>query len=485
MSLLPLGASEVLKSAQIDHCRKGSYAVTKEPFGPCPGFRPCEAGFYCDNGQRHSCPAGTYGAAGSLTNSSCSGLCEPGYWCPLESINPRANKCGNVTVYCPHSSSMPLKVPEGYYSVAVDGTDMLDERNLFNEHDENRRSGIVLCPKGWYCPGYSSEPDMKSGRRRRCPAGRYGFSTGLTNEEQCTLCPAGYYCPIGSIEPYQYPCGKDPKVYCPEGSGRRLITEMGYYAVDAIQFVEGVTSSPGAVISTSYSSELGEIAGYSATTICPAGSYCLNGERYACPGGRYGSTKQMTNSSCTGECVEGWYCPTGSVSPYERACGDTTVYCPAGSAAPSTVKPGYYTVSAYANASAAFEMPQGENHLGLRHTKQTICPPGYYCLSDGLAYPCPAGRYGSTEGLTASSCTGACLPGYYCEIASVSADAKKCGSVDYFCREGSAIPLLVQEGYYTVGGEGAKGAYLGTVDTRSSERKCEPGYYCIGGVKSV
>merc|ERR1711871_1395483 len=40
-------------------------------------------------------------------------------------------------------------------------------------------------------------------------------------------------------------------------------------------------------------------------------------------------------------------------------------------------------------------------------------------------------------------------------------------------------------GYYTIDGEGAEGPYLGTVDTRSWERMCEPGYYCVDGVKSM
>lgn len=307
----------------------------------------------------------------------------------------------------------------------------------------------------------------------------------MASVEECLLCPAGYYCPIGSVEPYQYPCGKDPKVYCPEGSAYAHTTEMGYYAVTPVEYKEGITSSAGeAVISVSYSSELGELAGYSQTVVCPAGSYCLNGVRSVCPGGRYGGTKQMTNSSCSGACIEGWYCPAGSVSPYQNACGDPSTYCPASSAAPTPVSPGYYTVASFDNETA-FDMPNGENHLGLRHTMQTLCPPGYYCLTDGLAYACPPGRYGAASGLTASSCSGSCQAGHYCEEASIVATSALCGSEDRFCREGSGAPEVARDGYYTIDGEGAEGAYLGTVDTRSWERKCEPGYYCLAGARAM
>lgn len=479
------GAAGVLKSTEVDVCRTGAYAVKEGPFGPCPGFRACESGFYCSNSQRHSCPAGTYGATSSLTNSSCSGPCAPGFWCPLGSVSSTANKCGNVTVYCPEGSYVPLHVPAGYYSVGSDGTDVVDIGNVFDEHDENRRSGIIMCPKGWYCPGYDGGTSSTNGRRVRCQAGRYGPSTGLASVEECLLCPAGYYCPIGSVEPYQYPCGKDPKVYCPEGSAYAHTTEMGYYAVTPVEYKEGITSSAGeAVISVSYSSELGELAGYSQTVVCPAGSYCLNGVRSVCPGGRYGGTKQMTNSSCSGACIEGWYCPAGSVSPYQNACGDPSTYCPASSAAPTPVSPGYYTVASFDNETA-FDMPNGENHLGLRHTMQTLCPPGYYCLTDGLAYACPPGRYGAASGLTASSCSGSCQAGHYCEEASIVATSALCGSEDRFCREGSGAPEVARDGYYTIDGEGAEGAYLGTVDTRSWERKCEPGYYCLAGARAM
>lgn len=184
--------------------------------------------------------------------------------------------------------------------------------------------------------------------------------------------------------------------------------------------------------------------------------------------------------------MEGWYCPAGSVSPYERACGDTSVYCPAASAAPTPVSPGYYTAAArFGNVTAYADMPEGENHMGLRHTAQTLCEPGNYCLSDGVRYQCPPGRYGSTPGLTVSSCSGPCLPGYYCGWGSTVPDRAQCGGADVFCKEGAALPQTVQPGYYSIDGEGARDDYYGTLATRSWERMCEPGYYCNDGIKRM
>lgn len=481
--LFRCGFSATVTSSAFDNCRTGAYAVTSPPFGPCSGFRPCEPGFYCTNEMRYSCPAGTYGATESLSNSSCSGTCQAGYWCPPESTSSTSRKCGNVTVYCPTGSSIPLAVPAGYYSVSSDGSDMLDLGLVHDEHDEDLRSGVVECPQGWYCPGQNDAAGQASGRRVHCPGGTFRTSVGATSAEDCTTCPAGYFCPIGSTEPFQHPCGKDPSRYCPEGSALPEPTEVGYYAGGNVEYRDGLTTDSHASISNSYSSELGELAGYSSSHVCEAGYYCIGGARMPCPGGTYGSTKQQTNSTCTGECTEGWYCPVGSVSPYEHACGDSSVYCPHASAAPIRVSPGYYTSSQFHNATAYADMPEGENHQGLRHTAQTLCEPGYYCLTDGIRYACPPGRFGSITGLTSTSCSGSCQAGYYCGWASTKPNQEACGYINLFCPEGSATPHSVGEGYYTINGDGARDDYYGDVRTRSWERMCEPGYYCSNGEK--
>jgi hypothetical protein len=467
---------------EIDLCRDGSYAVTLPPFGACSGFRKCEPGHYCENEKRNKCPSGTFGSISGLQNASCSGLCAPGYYCPLASISSHANKCykenGNISsknytissVYCPEGSSIPLEVPSGYYSIDINGNDDITINTNSPSKIESLRVAIKKCPKGWYCPGKSD------GKRFRCAGGTYGSMEGLDTSTCTGKCPAGYYCPAGSFEPYSKPCSSDPTKYCPIGSERPLPTQEGYYAVDYIK----QDASSSAFLAKTIS-----MGGFSATTICPAGSFCLRGISLPCPPGRYGSIKQSINPQCSGPCREGWYCPSGSQRRQMYACGTSpSVYCPISSGKPTPVSRGYYTHSEFAssvsaNATAAI----GEDHLGLRHTNQTICEAGYYCLKDGRRYGCPSGRYGATAGMTSTLCTGPCSPGYYCPIGSTSPTQNKCGNANLFCPEGSALPRIVEVGYYSTYGAGTNGDYNGPADVRSYERMCEPGFFCKGGNK--
>ena len=48
---------------------------------------------------------------------------------------------------------------------------------------------------------------------------------------------------------------------------------------------------------------------------CPIGSYCVNGVRKVCPAGKYGRTKGLTTSKCSGKCLKGYYCPQESSYP--------------------------------------------------------------------------------------------------------------------------------------------------------------------------
>jgi len=177
-----------------------------------------------------------------------------------------------------------------------------------------------------------------------------------------------------------------------------------------------------------------------------------------CPVGRYGVTAGLANQSCSGLCREGTYCPLGSW-----------------------------------------------NESTLR---------------------CPAGRYGQTKGLWSSACSGECARGYHCPEGSTSSKELECGVVtptarsdlffskvasedsgylgDYgsskevpvttggsaylvknatkmvldlpnsvFCPTGSAAPLKVLPGYYSVGG---------TRTTRWAQKVCPMGSYCVDGV---
>ncbi len=85
-------------------------------------------------------------------------------------------------------------------------------------------------------------------------------------------------------------------VYCPQGTGIPLLVLPGYYTI-----------------------------GYNKTTrhdqrACPPGSFCVEGVRYSCPGGRYGAVDRLASSKCSGVCSKGFYCPAGSISSRQHPC---------------------------------------------------------------------------------------------------------------------------------------------------------------------
>ena len=291
------------------------------------------------------------------------------------------NKCGSVDKYCPAGSSAPTDVSEGYYSGPEDA-------------DVDVRSESTICPIGYYCTG---------GVKRPCPAGSYGTSEGLSSSTCTASCEAGYYCPGGDEK---LECGSITK-YCPAGSSAPSDVPEGYY------------SGPESAEETKRYQKV----------ICPAGSYCSGGEKTLCPAGHFGETTGLSTADCSGSCPAGYYCPEGSVSGTTNKCGSVDKYCPAGSSAPSSVSEGYYSGPEDADVDVRSE--------------STICPIGYYCTG-GVKRPCPAGSYGTSEGLSSSTCTASCEAGYYCP----GGDEKlECGSVEKYCPAGSSAPSDVPDGY--------------------------------------
>ena len=120
-------------------------------------------------------------------------------------------------------------------------------------------------------------------------------------------------------------CG-DPSVYCPAGSAAPVLASLGYFTYHA-----DLGQSPGSeTIRTSQA-------------ICQPPFYCENGFSIPCAAGTYGNTTGLSSSQCSGLCLPGFFCPEGSISPTERACGNATFFCPMGAREPSTVQTGYYS----------------------------------------------------------------------------------------------------------------------------------------------
>jgi hypothetical protein len=321
----------------VDICSVGSYRHDKQPWRQgCPGFRLCEKGYYCNGTTKTICPSGVYGDNEGLQTPLCSGKCPAGYFCPSGTPFPRAHKCGNVTTYCPEGSSSPLIILNGYYGIG-------ESTETYN--------AVLICPKGHFCT---------HGEKFTCPAGYYGDTEGLFTRECAGKCPAGWYCPVGTVRSTDFPCGSSTHTFCPEGSTRPTPTTLGFYTTEP-QHTRG--------------------GGFSSEKRCPPGSYCIEGVRTLCPAGRFGAIHESINASCDGLCLPGWYCPAGSITPDQEACGGTDKYCPAGSATPLRVTLGYYTVGS--NKDYETRNNVTENYFTNTRSGQVPCDRGFYCAADG------------------------------------------------------------------------------------------------------
>ena len=218
-----------------------------------------------------------------------------------------------------------------------------------------------------------------------------------------------------------------------------------------------------------YGAALGDPDTRAAEARCEPGSFCVRGLRFECPPGFAGPRAGETRVACGGRCPRGFHCPWGSANATARPCGSPALYCPPGSGAPTPVDLGHY--------SDPLEPP------ALR-SRQLICEPGHYCVN-GTRFACPAGRFGAQFGLFGEQCSGECAPGFFCPAGSRLPSQVQCGlhrAAAVFCPGGSARPLSVAAGFYSLGGfEGVIGLAENT--TRSLQARCEPGHYCVGGVR--
>jgi hypothetical protein len=316
------------RCSSLPICSKGLYLSLSYYSYHYPSYR-CEL-----------CPAGRYGNREGLTSSSCSGVCEAGYYCPLGSTSSKQHVCGGSGYYCPEGSSLPFPAPSGKKSIDLTTVSTEDRLNAYRTED---------CSLGHYCV---------NGKEYPCPLGYYGNQTALQTSDCDGHCLPGTYCPVGSILPQACPVGH----YCSDGNVYRSCP-AGTYGNE-----EGLATPL--------------CSGY-----CSPGSFCLDGSIEAkslpCPAGRYGLIHGLTNANCSGLCHEGFYCPEGSVSPTENECGDSNVYCPEGSSLPIPVSLGYYTIGGSSS---------------LTRTAQQLTEKGFYAF-EGFRYPCPLGSYGNSTGL--------------------------------------------------------------------------------------
>jgi hypothetical protein len=322
-------------------------------------------------------------------------------------------------------------------------------------------SGYRSCEPGFYCV---------DGKKFLCPEGTYGDAISLNSSRCSGPCPPGFFCPSGTVHSYSHMCG-DASVFCPESSSSPHNVSLGYYTVDAVGSDEPAAAT----------TRVRQV-------VCPRGHYCEGGIKYLCPGGTYGSAEGQSSSICSGVCPEGWYCPVGSVQPFQFSCisahnaagGRTaTLYCPEGSTRPLHTAQGYYAVSPHFEEGGGFG-------------GQKVCPRGSYCI-EGMRHLCPAGRYGAHKQNSNASCSGLCTAGYFCGPGSVTDMQDRCPDAASYCPIGSPAPVLASTGYYTSGHDPVNytfnvanyGGSEFAETARTNQTLCEPGFYCLADGKSV
>ncbi|GLD94486.1 hypothetical protein PINS_up003097 [Pythium insidiosum] len=317
----------------------------------------------------------------------------------------------------------------------------------------------VVCLQGSY---------QSRGQCLLCPAGTFGDRPGLLSPACSGPCAPGFFCPAGSTSATSRACGS-ARFYCPQGSGARRLVDAGFYTMQLPFTVDDGGFRQRHEPSSSSASQQRQ---------CEPGFFCSNGIRRPCPPGTVGDRPGLTTAACSGPCPAGFYCPEATAVP---------IPCPAGT---------YGAQPGLASSACSGALPC--RTLLVRLGVGTVTPRA-----------CPAGTFGGVQGLTtkrcsalcanASTCTASlCPPGYFCPLATVV--PQECGGPDVFCPQGSVAPTPVASGFYTTWNDVAgwslttsarlEDGYVDgqalavlNVTTRSAQRVCERGTYCVAGVK--
>lgn len=181
-------------------------------------------------------------------------------------------------------------------------------------------SECALCDAGYYGIG----GDVSSSCTGPCAAG-YRGEAGATSSLCSGVCEPGYFCEAGTPAGNEKPCGA-ASVYCPKGSEMPIRVSDGFYTTP---------------ISANESRREGQ-------AVCERGTYCVDGVRSDCPAGRFGDATGLQDSTCSGECIAGYYCTTGSTTATATMCGlhhevPASVWCDEGSVEPIATSVGNYT----------------------------------------------------------------------------------------------------------------------------------------------
>lgn len=79
-------------SGAVEHVRHDKISATSPAIRIAEAI--CEPGYWCEEGIRYPCEAGTFGDEFGMVRGNCSGLCNPGFLCGNRSATPKERPCG-------------------------------------------------------------------------------------------------------------------------------------------------------------------------------------------------------------------------------------------------------------------------------------------------------------------------------------------------------------------------------------------------------
>ena len=454
-------------------CPKGHYCPHEEVFSPfqCDkgtysnsegaiACEVCDTGKYCPEAAMeapYDCPPGYLCNSQGLSLLSSLELCPPGYACMNNTQTPCPDK-----YFCSSGFHFTDTLHQDFRSpqLCIDG--VVCERAL-----SPSQYGSEYCPPGYYC---------LKGEKLKCLEGHYcpyqGMEVALpcvpgtysqeTAQSSCRPCGVGFICPES---------GNTNQTICPAG---RVCAQKG-------------SASP--------------------SSVCPAGSYCLEGTDseiigegpLLCPPATFclmgveSNEVRDNDASSPQTCIQGTYCEEGTTGPQASPC-PPGYFCPAGVSEPIIVEKGHFA-KGYGNSiqqtcsPGTFSSTEGMSEC-------EVCPEGYFCPYDGTVEPliCPAGTY-REEDPSQIECS-LCPQGTWSDVPGLSSktDCKEC-EPELVCLEQGMTNLTeaadCPEGYicsngttsFTLTDSRCPGGFWCGKKTSKIEDLgiCEPGYYCPEG----
>lgn len=245
------------------------------------------------------------------------------------------------------------------------------------------RSGVAICPAGWYCTG--------DGVGSECPPGTYGSEVGKARAGVTRRGGVGCGTGVGRGNKLSVAKGGASTVVVFVGRSRSFGDRFRWHAVECFsgarteqsrehrssraKLVHGFVLHVEVAFTSSakqccrgflpsecspYLFFLSNLLPYHRTKKVPERppTYpplsppprhvltCKSWSKYLPLRSPSMVKPGLSDSACSGVCAAGFYCGAGATTPTESVCGASGFYCPVGASTPSRVLVGYYGVHA-------------------------------------------------------------------------------------------------------------------------------------------